>query len=42
MKTILAAMLAVSMFGTAAFAHGGGLDSARCHMDHKTGIYHCH
>ncbi len=24
------------------FAHSGGTDSAGCHMDHKTGVYHCH
>jgi hypothetical protein len=41
MKTILAIAIVLASAG-AAFAHGGGLDSARCHMDHKTGIYHCH
>ena len=24
------------------FAHSGGTNSAGCHMDHKTGVYHCH
>jgi len=39
---LFAVTIAVAMFGTAAFAHGGGLDSNRCHTDHKTGTYHCH
>ena len=24
------------------FAHSGRTDSAGCHTDHKTGVYHCH
>lgn len=28
--------------GTEALAHSGGTDSMGCHMDHKTGVYHCH
>lgn len=24
------------------FAHGGGLDASGCHMNRKTGEYHCH
>ncbi|MCG5263359.1 MULTISPECIES: YHYH domain-containing protein [Burkholderiaceae] len=24
------------------WAHSGGTDSQGCHMDHKTGIRHCH
>lgn len=27
---------------TQAFGHGGGLNSAGCHNDHKRGGYHCH
>lgn len=23
-------------------AHSGGTDSSGCHMNHKTGVYHCH
>lgn len=22
--------------------HSGGTDSMGCHVDHRTGIYHCH
>ncbi|MGX9117069.1 YHYH domain-containing protein [Mesorhizobium sp. BHbsci] len=25
-----------------ALSHGGGTDSNGCHMNHKTGDYHCH
>ena len=25
-----------------AVAHSGGTDASGCHMDHKTGVYHCH
>jgi hypothetical protein len=41
MKTMIAIAIVLASAG-AALAHGGGLNSARCHMDHKTGIYHCH
>ncbi|MGC2853926.1 YHYH domain-containing protein [Novispirillum sp. DQ9] len=43
-RLLAAAALAVLFAaGTApAFAHGGGLDSAGCHTNHKTGDYHCH
>ncbi|KAA6119556.1 MULTISPECIES: YHYH domain-containing protein [Cupriavidus] len=27
---------------TAAWSHSGGTDRNGCHMDHKTGIRHCH
>ncbi|QOG08703.1 YHYH domain-containing protein [Aureimonas sp. OT7] len=27
---------------SAAYAHGGGLDSSGCHTERKTGTYHCH
>lgn len=41
MKIILATILLMTFSGLA-YAHGGGLDSNRCHTDHKTGVYHCH
>ena len=41
MKALISA-LALVLTSAAALAHGGGLDANRCHMDHKTGIYHCH
>lgn len=25
-----------------AVAHSGGTDAYGCHVNHKTGIYHCH
>jgi hypothetical protein len=38
---IAAAVLAL-VISNLAFAHSGGTDSAGCHMNHKTGVYHCH
>ena len=40
MKYVLAIIVAAS--SALAFAHGGGTDSQGCHVDHKTGIRHCH
>ena len=40
MKTFL--VLLVLMFAVPAFAHSGGTDQWGCHIDHKTGIRHCH
>lgn len=41
MKKLLA-VLAVLAVSVAAYAHSGGTNSAGCHLDHKTGLYHCH
>lgn len=38
-RLLLAA--AVALPGLA-YAHGGGLDANGCHMNRKTGDYHCH
>jgi len=38
---VLSALAFVAM-GGAAWAHSGGTDSRGCHMNHKTGTYHCH
>nr|WP_298930968.1 YHYH domain-containing protein [uncultured Ramlibacter sp.] len=38
--SICAVLLAI--WGSLAFAHGGGLDSSGCHTKKKTGDYHCH
>lgn len=38
--SILLASIALSAAG--AYGHGGGLDAAGCHRNHKTGDYHCH
>ncbi|HBD37284.1 MAG: hypothetical protein CL858_12890 [Cupriavidus sp.] len=37
---ILTAVLACA--SGSVWAHSGGTDSQGCHMDHKTGIRHCH
>ena len=42
MKLIALTLLSIITVSSAAFAHGGGLDRSGCHMDHKTGVYHCH
>ena len=35
--------MAITALGSAqAIAHGGGLDSQRCHTNSKTGERHCH
>lgn len=41
MKKVIAAM-GILFVSAMAFAHSGGTDSKGCHMDHKTGVYHCH
>jgi hypothetical protein len=41
MKKLLS-VLAVIVISTTAFAHSGGTDSRGCHVDHRTGVYHCH
>lgn len=38
---MLIAFMAVVMAGDV-FAHGGGLDRNGCHVDHRTGVKHCH
>lgn len=40
MRTIFA--IAIFMAVGFAHAHSGGTDKNGCHMDHKTGIRHCH
>lgn len=30
------------LMGAIAMAHSGGTNSQGCHVDHSTGIYHCH
>jgi hypothetical protein len=42
MKKLLALTLLFSAFATFTVAHSGGTDSQGCHIDHKTGIRHCH
>jgi len=39
-KAILALLFALA--AAAVYAHGGGTDRFGCHLDHKTGVYHCH
>jgi hypothetical protein len=40
-KQQIAAALLVSA-STLAFGHGGGLNAEGCHINRKTGDYHCH
>lgn len=35
-------MLLAILVPSAAWAHGGGLNAQGCHMNRKTGDYHCH
>lgn len=39
-KLIIAAI--ITLFASVAFAHSGGTDASGCHLNHKTGVYHCH
>lgn len=41
MKKILI-FIAMTVISTIAAAHSGGTDANGCHMDHKTGSWHCH
>lgn len=40
-KIFTATILAFGLSG-AALAHSGGTDASGCHMNHSTGLYHCH
>lgn len=40
MKTIIA--IAITLAASFAQAHSGGTDSAGCHTNRTTGVYHCH
>ena len=37
--TVGCALVGLSGF---AFGHSGGTDAHGCHVDHSTGLYHCH
>lgn len=36
------ACIAIACFSLSSFAHSGGTDARGCHVDHRTGVYHCH
>lgn len=40
MRMIAAALLVLA--AGSVYAHGGGTDAMGCHLNHKTGVYHCH
>ena len=40
--TFVVAAITATIFSTAAYAHGGGLDGLGCHHNRKAGGYHCH
>lgn len=42
MTKLIAATLSALLLGGAAFAHSGGTDAYGCHLNHTTGLYHCH
>jgi hypothetical protein len=35
-------VLVMALLAGQAIAHSGGTDASGCHIDHKTGEYHCH
>ena len=40
MKTVLAIIILLA--SGLVMAHSGGTDKDGCHVDHKTGLKHCH
>ena len=42
MKQVVIIGLIIGALTTFLKAHSGGTNSQGCHLDHKTGIYHCH
>lgn len=42
MRSFAAIILTALAVSGQALAHSGGTDAAGCHMNHKTGVYHCH
>lgn len=40
MKKLIAVLFVIA--SSVVLAHSGGTDKAGCHMDHSTGVYHCH
>lgn len=45
MKKLVATLLLGAALATgslAVLAHSGGTDQYNCHMDHSTGVRHCH
>jgi hypothetical protein len=41
-KMVLGLVVLASLISVNAVAHSGGTDTNGCHMDHKTGSWHCH
>jgi len=42
MKKLVLLLAFLAFAPTAVMAHSGGTDRQGCHVDHKTGIRHCH
>jgi hypothetical protein len=42
LMTVAAVVVLFTSVGGTLFAHSGGTDANGCHMNHKTGVYHCH
>ncbi len=43
MKNLLLAIgVALSLITAPVLAHSGGTDRQGCHVDHQTGVRHCH
>lgn len=42
MKKIVLLGIVLGALTTILTAHSGGTNAQGCHLDHKTGIYHCH
>ena len=42
MRILIGIALSAIVLSGQALAHSGGTDASGCHLNHKTGIYHCH
>lgn len=41
MKTLFT-LIVLTLLSTTAMAHSGGTNASGCHIDHRTGVMHCH
>lgn len=42
MKTKMFLIALLASLASVGYAHSGGTDANGCHVNHKTGVYHCH
>lgn len=42
MKKLVLVLILSLGFAVVAFSHSGGTNSLGCHVDSRTGLFHCH